>query len=205
MVKTKIRAFTVLYSKRKSFRSRQEEAELLKKFNVLQRKPDCNFDSHTNKEVNCIKQKLERISERKTQGCILRIKCRWYELGERNNKYFLNLQTRNYKKKHITLLKDNEHNSITNPNEILKQEKCYYEMLYSTTRPNPAGPNFAIFFYENIPTLTQTEREHCEGIFSNRECLNALKKVGNLVGDIVVDSFNHVLQRANSQYHKDKE
>ena len=76
---------------------------------------------------------------------------------------------------------------------------------HSTTHPNPADLNFAIFFDENIPTLRQTEREHCEGIFSNRACLNALTKMGknktsgtdglttefykyfwNLIGDIVV-------------------
>ena len=38
MLKMEIRAFTVSYSKRKSFQSRQEEAELLKKLNVLQKK-----------------------------------------------------------------------------------------------------------------------------------------------------------------------
>ena len=79
-----IRAFTVSYSKRKSFRSCQAEAELLKKLNVLQGKLDCNFNPHTNKELMQLYQaKTREISESKTQGCILRSRCCGYELGGR--------------------------------------------------------------------------------------------------------------------------
>ena len=56
MVKMGIRAFsnsdfTVSPSKRKSFRSRQQEKDLLGKLNVLQKVLDCNFSLSTNKAV----------------------------------------------------------------------------------------------------------------------------------------------------------
>ena len=37
----------------------------------------------------------------KTKGAILRSKVRWYEDGERNTRYFYNLEKRNYEKKTI--------------------------------------------------------------------------------------------------------
>jgi len=39
---------------------------------------------------------LENIIEYCTKGAILRSKCRWYNEGERNTKYFLNMEKRHY-------------------------------------------------------------------------------------------------------------
>ena len=39
-------------------------------------------------------RELEKIIEYKTKGAILRAKCRWYNEGEKNTKYFLNLEKR---------------------------------------------------------------------------------------------------------------
>ena len=43
-------------------------------------------------------RKLEKIIEYKTKGAILRSKCRWHNEGEKNTKYFLNLEKRQYKR-----------------------------------------------------------------------------------------------------------
>ena len=42
-------------------------------------------------------RELENIIEYRTKGAILRAKCRWYSEGEKNSKYFLNLEKRHYK------------------------------------------------------------------------------------------------------------
>ena len=41
----------------------------------------------------------EEISKYKTRGAILRSKSRWYNEGEKNTKYFLNLEKRHFNKK----------------------------------------------------------------------------------------------------------
>ena len=41
------------------------------------------------------------MAEEKTIGCIVRSRARWYESGEKCNKYFLNLSKRSYNKRHI--------------------------------------------------------------------------------------------------------
>ena len=38
------------------------------------------------------KQQLETLVEYKTKGAIIRSKSRWYNEGEKNTKYFLNLE-----------------------------------------------------------------------------------------------------------------
>ena len=55
-------------------------------------------------------RELEKIIEYRTKGAILRAKCRWYNEGETNSKYFLNLEKRHYKNGVISQLKlgDNE-------------------------------------------------------------------------------------------------
>ena len=49
-----------------------------------------------------MKFKLSKIAGIKTRGTIVRSRAHWYEHGERNSKYFYNLEKRNQKKKHIT-------------------------------------------------------------------------------------------------------
>jgi len=43
-----------------------------------------------------LKIDLEREVEEETKGYILRNKARWHEEGEKSNKFFLNLEKRNY-------------------------------------------------------------------------------------------------------------
>jgi len=43
--------------------------------------------------INLLKRDLEKIIEHRTKGAILRSKSQRYNEGERNTKYFLNLET----------------------------------------------------------------------------------------------------------------
>ena len=50
-------------------------------------------------EYYTLKAKLEKLSNKKIKGTILRSKARWYENGEKNSKYFLHLEKRNLLRK----------------------------------------------------------------------------------------------------------
>ena len=65
----------------------------------------------------------------------MRSRARWYEYGERNSRYFNNLEKRNQKKKHITSLVNNDGDKITNPKDIL-------ETFSSRTRGASRLPTF---------------------------------------------------------------
>ena len=50
------------------------------------------------------KSELESMYDKKVEGSIIRARARWHEHGEKNSKYFLNLEKRNHFKKHIRKL-----------------------------------------------------------------------------------------------------
>ena len=53
------------------------------------------LDNHENLEsYHNIKNKIEEIYEKKTEGARIRSKCLWYEEGEKSSKFFLNLEKR---------------------------------------------------------------------------------------------------------------
>ena len=70
--------------------------------------------------------------EYKTKGAILRSKCSWHNEGEKNTKYFLNLENRHYKNSVITQLKVSDTDFITSDNEILNECETFYRNIYSS-------------------------------------------------------------------------
>ena len=88
----------------------------------------------------------------------------WHEHGERSNKYFLNLEKRNYVKKHMPKLNINE-SITTDPFIILSEQKRFYQDLYSSVNNRIVNNNAAKSFLDdlNIPKLTEEQKQVCEG------------------------------------------
>ena len=70
--------------------------------------------------------------EYQTKGAILTSNSRWYNEGEKNAAYFLNLEKNHCKQGTIIQLKRDEHNLIYSDKEILSERKLFYENLYSS-------------------------------------------------------------------------
>ena len=51
-----------------------------------------------------VKKELAKIVCKKTRGAMTRSKAQWYEFGEKDSKYFYNLEKVNHKKNPITSL-----------------------------------------------------------------------------------------------------
>ena len=116
--------------------SRHEE-ELKKEINSLQRSIEANNMKGKDKEdaVNTLetkKSELEKIIEYQTKGIILRARCRWHNEGEKNAKYFLNLEKRHYNQGAISQLKLDDENFATTEKEILQECETFYKHLYSS-------------------------------------------------------------------------
>ena len=84
-------------------------------------------------ELYRLRAELNKIAEYKTKGAIVRSRIRWHEEGEKNTKYFFNLEKRQHSKTHITKLKY-DGKEINDPDEILKSQRLFYKDLY-TNRP----------------------------------------------------------------------
>ena len=63
-----------------------------------------NPSNDTKQEVGKLKSELEALYDQKVEGIIVRSRAYWHEHGEKNSKYFLNLEKRNHIKKHVRKL-----------------------------------------------------------------------------------------------------
>ena len=82
----------------------------------------------------------------KTRGAIIRSRARWYEYGEKNTKYFLNLETVNYRRKYISSLISHNGTRINDPKEILNEERNFFKELYFSRNVDPNSGEFSDFF-----------------------------------------------------------
>ena len=118
-------------------------------------------------------RELEQIIEHKTKGAILRSKCRWYNEGEKNTKYFLNLEKRHYKNDLISQLKINDDKFVTSDKDILNACESLYINIYSFSfKSGGYNETQNIFFPKtNQNMLTPEDKEKCEGLLTKEECL----------------------------------
>ena len=172
-----IRGFTIQYSKRKAKQHRDEEKILHQKVNNLQAKAEKNpHDRNIILELQRVRSHLKIITLTKTKGAILRSKVRWHEEGERNTKYFYNLQKCHHALKTVSKLKVGENSYIEDQFEILEEEKNFYELLYRSNNINcKKFKNLPFFNPENVIALSEEEKETCEGLVNEEDVQTRLK------------------------------
>ena len=71
----------------------------------------------------------EKVLER-TAGVMFRSKAKWYELGEKNTKYFFSLEKEKYNSKTCFKMFNENNIEISEQSEILEQQKRFYQELY---------------------------------------------------------------------------
>ena len=100
----------------------------------------------------------------------MRSRARWHEHGEKNSKYFFNLEKRNHIKKHIRKLRMSGV-ITTDPFEILDAGKNLYK-----SKRNSRQQNEQYFKFEDLPmpTLSHELRQSGEGAISLEECTEVL-------------------------------
>ena len=128
-----------------------------------------------------MKSKLAKvIAKLKNQGTIVRSRARWYEFGEKNNKYFLNLEKRNHGKKHKTALNNEDGSTLRNAKQILAEEENFLKNIY-TSKNISLETNNSVHFFDSpdLKTLNNEEAGGCEGLLTIKECADALNKFQN--------------------------
>ena len=174
-----IRDFCIRFSKRLAKTKKKRETDLLCKLKQLNERLDQNHqDTNLVVKVERVRLELQKISEHKTKGAIIRSRARWYEHGERNSKYFVNLEKRAYDRKHIVRLKTKENIPLEEPNKILCQMENFYKTLYSSQISEDTFNDSAPLFLNcnNIKRLHGEQQKTCEGLITEEEFLSALKQ-----------------------------
>ena len=168
------------YSKGKARERRTRLAEAEK--NVKRYELICDNDPSQNNVNNLevAKQEYELLHDYIVRGCIVRSRINWYENGEKNSKYFLNLEKTRCGKTAVRRLYDSTEKITVNPRSIINELRDYYQTLYSN-HDSEEGEEFASDFLENpnIPSLSNNSKMTCEGLLTCAECFEALKKFPN--------------------------
>ena len=178
-IKAEIRGFTLQYSSKKNKAKKEFKLKLEKDlYDVENDIHSCMTPSKVD-IYKFIKEELEKIEELETKGAILRSKIRWAEAGEKNTKYFLNLERKNAIEKHICKIQTASGNIVSDPKQILIEQKRFYEKLYSDPNCQENGGQPIIgssIFIESLPQLSQEQSNMCEGLITESECASALKR-----------------------------
>ena len=130
------------------------------------------------KNYHELKEKLEELSNKITEGLILRSKVQWFEHGEKSSKYFLNLEKKRKSKTYVRKLLDDEDREIIEEKLILKRLGNYFEKIYD--KKNFATEEECHEFINQSKTnkLTEEEKMKLEGKLTIQECYKSLTMMG---------------------------
>ena len=92
-----------------------------------------------------VKKELAKIASRKTRGAMTRSKAPLYEVGEKNNKYFYNMEKIKHNKKHIASLTKEDGNIVHEPKQILEEEERFFKEIYKAKNVCPESANLEHF------------------------------------------------------------
>ena len=147
---------------------------------LLSNSQNSRNNPHYLHELHKLQAELNKIREHKIKGTILRSKVRWHEKGEKNSRYFLNLENRAACKKKVTKLLLEDSTETNDPDVILKKQEEFLSNLYKSQGPSVANSNCCNFFNsKNMTTLSEEMSNSCEGKIASDECLLALKEFEN--------------------------
>lgn len=126
MIKLKVREKSLRYSKIRTKQAKQRERQVEQAISRLQEELDNRnlgdtLFPHLEQQLNESRLELEKIIEFRTKGAVLRSKTRCYNEGEKNTKYFLNLEKRHYREGKITQIKLNGREFVTLDETILTE------------------------------------------------------------------------------------
>ena len=92
----------------------------------------CDIDPNRGnlEELECLQTEYDQLYDYITQGAIIRSRATWYEMGEKNNKYFLNFENSNKTKNSVRkiLITDGALTSV--PKKNMNELELYYSNLY---------------------------------------------------------------------------
>lgn len=211
LIKYRIRQMSIKYGKERA----REKRERVSKIENLLRTYEENCSKCPSNEnfeqLEILKIEYDNIYEDLAKGAIIRSKATWYEKGEKSNKYFLNLESHNKIKSSVRKIFNAEGTLITDPQKIRQEIESFYSDLCKNDTLLPPKTILTSFLGNpDIPKLSQSDAQVCEGKLTISECFKSLqlfqnnKSPGNdgltvefykafwqVVGKIMVDSLNY--------------
>ena len=134
-LKYKIKKLTQVYSKDKKKQERSEYFKLQKEFEKISECAANNLPYDVNKFEE-LKLNMKKYEDKICNGAILRSKAHWAIDGDKNSKYFLQLEKHRQENNSIKELKNKDGKILKNSDEILDEIYEHYKNLFSCTKIN---------------------------------------------------------------------
>ena len=168
-----IRGQTIRYASHKKKSQINEENNILREIEQLEKQFHINYDLLENK-----KKDLFELRKKKMEGVFIRSKAKWIHEGEKPTKYFCHLENRHYVSKFMNTLRTDSGEYLQTQEEILQETKQHYEKLYKS-RDNGDTSLDEMFTNINIPKLNEKDKISLEGKLTHSELLDSLKRMSN--------------------------
>ena len=155
----------------------QQKRTLLSNFNRLMneiQKEKDKWGPTNTVDYTEIAEKITELEQDQVAGSLFRSRCQWARLGERNSKYFFNLEKRNYNNKTMFAIFDDKGNICKNQKYILQQQQKFYQTLY-TSDPDV---NFNLRNHTGIG-ITQQQKEYLDRPLNIQELHQSLMSMQN--------------------------
>jgi hypothetical protein len=180
----------------------------------------CNIENPVNKQIKIqlIDEAISRtnddlriLREKQSSDTNFRARAKWFEFGEKSNKYFLNLNKKYCKQKKIS--KINYENMVyEGEDSVANGITSFYQKLYD--KKATTSDQDDIGFYDNCPTLSQQSKDIMEADRKESELLDALRtckdsapgsdgltygvyrKMWDIVGKFFVEAWRHTCEKS---------
>ena len=163
------------FSKNKTKSMWEKKLNLEKKLKLLEGKLNCN---EAKDEYNVCKENLNVIYDEIANGIKIRSTCNCYELGEKSNKLFFNLEK--YRASHNTIRKViHDAQEITDHQKINNHIFSLYKKPFEERLQNHSKK--LLEFLKDIPIPSQTEEQKkiCEGELTEKEIYQSFISMEN--------------------------
>ena len=130
LIKYRVRQPTITYSKDKARESREKMSQVEASLKQCEVGCSANPTPENIEKLETLKGAYDSIYQYQSEGAIVRSRARWYEKGERSNKYFLNLESHKKTKSSIRKISNKEGHLISEPKRVMKEKEGFNADLY---------------------------------------------------------------------------
>ena len=178
MVKINVREISQQYSRylarERKLLNNNYESELKQLESLLEQYPE---DTELNMKADAVKNKLETEDLYKSKGAQIRSRTKYIEEGERNTKFFLNLEKSRSNSNTITRLTCGSE-STCDENKILEEIRNKFKSRYNNSSLGyETVSNLLDEYVSNIelPTISEDGKQLCDEKISEREVAKSVK------------------------------
>jgi hypothetical protein len=209
-IRTKAIEINMRLRKKENTELRDLNDQISQNSELLKRHTDENSLNIITRELEKCKQERDTILQKQGESLSMKAKTRWYNEGEKSNKYFLNLLKRNNESNEMSKL--NIYGTVTtNEGEIRKGVTEFYTELYNNGNNIEIDNNFLAEMF----TVQQHFQDNIHAPITLEEMWNTIKSIRTttpgpdgisnlyikmlwyILGPIILDAWNYSLATNN--------